>query len=37
LKFASACGTANAMEKETGFVSESIVNELFNKVTVEEI
>lgn len=37
LKFASACGTANAMEKETGFVNESIVSELFHKVIVEEI
>ena len=37
LKFASACGTANAMEKETGFVRESVVKDLINKVTVEEI
>lgn len=37
LKFASACGTANAMEKETGFVTESVVNELFEKIIVEEI
>lgn len=37
LKFASACGTANAMEKETGFVREYMVNELFSKITVEEI
>lgn len=37
LKFASACGTANAIEKETGFVKESVVNELFNKIVVEEI
>lgn len=37
LRFASACGTANAMEKETGFVTESVVNELFEKIIVEEI
>lgn len=37
LKLASACGTANAMEEETGFVREFRVNELFDKITVEEI
>ncbi len=37
LKYASACGTANAMEKETGFVTESVVNELFEKIIVEEL
>lgn len=37
LKFASACGTANAMEKETGFVRENVVNEIFNRVIVEEV
>lgn len=37
LKFASACGTANAMEKETGFVKESVVEDLFGKITVVEI
>ena len=37
LKFASACGTANAMERETGFVTESVVNDLFKEVIVEEI
>lgn len=37
LKFASACGTANAMEIETGFVTEYVVNDLFKQVTVEEI
>jgi len=37
LKFASACGTANAMEKETGFITESVVNELLKKIIVEEI
>ncbi len=37
LKLASACGTANALEKETGFVSKSIVEKLFNKVEVKKI
>lgn len=37
LKFASACGTANAMEKESGFVTESVVNELISKIKVEEL
>ena len=37
LKFASACGTANAMEKESGFVTESVVNELIDKIKVEEL
>lgn len=37
LKFASACGTANAMEKESGFVTESVVNELIDKIIVEKI
>lgn len=37
LKFASACGTANAMEKETGFVREEVVNELVSRIIVEEI
>lgn len=37
LRLASACGTANAMEKESGFVKEFVVNELVNKVMVEEI
>lgn len=37
LKLASACGTANAMEKESGFVTESVVNELIDKIIVEEI
>lgn len=37
LKLACACGTANVMEEETGFVTESVVNELFNKIIVEEI
>lgn len=37
LKLASACGTANAMEKETGFVREEVVKGLFDRVIVEEI
>jgi tagatose 6-phosphate kinase len=37
LKFASACGTANAMEKESGFVIGSVVNELIDKIKVEEL
>jgi tagatose 6-phosphate kinase len=37
IKLASACGTANALEKESGFVTKSIVNDLINKITVEEI
>jgi tagatose 6-phosphate kinase len=37
LKLASACGTANAMEKETGFVKKSVVEELIKKVQVAEI
>lgn len=37
LKFASACGTANAMEKESGFVTGSVVNELIDKIKVEEL
>ena len=37
LKLASACGTANALEKETGVVSESVVKELFDKVEVNKI
>jgi tagatose 6-phosphate kinase len=37
LKFAAACGTANAMESETGFVREEVVNNLFNKIIVDEI
>ncbi len=37
LKMASACGTANAMEEETGFVREEIVNKLIKDVVVEEL
>lgn len=37
LKLASACGTANSLEKETGFVREDVVLDLMDKVNVEEI
>lgn len=37
LKYASACGTANAIEEETGSVKESIVNELLEKIKVEKL
>jgi len=37
LKFAAACGTANALEKETGFVTKEIVNDLFKKVIIKEL
>ena len=37
LKYASACGTANAVEEETGFVNKEVVEELFNKITVDII
>ncbi|MBW6411301.1 1-phosphofructokinase family hexose kinase [Clostridium weizhouense] len=37
LKLASACGTSNAMEKETGFIKKTVVDDLFNKIIIEEI
>lgn len=37
LKMASACGTANALEEETGFVRKEMVNELIKNVVVEEL
>lgn len=37
LKYASACGTANAMEEETGSVKENIVNELLEKIKIEKL
>lgn len=37
LKLASACGTANAMEQESGFVREDIINELLPKLVVNEV
>lgn len=35
LKLASACGTANAMEKETGSVKKEVVDELINQIIIE--
>jgi tagatose 6-phosphate kinase len=35
VKFASACGTANAMEKRTGFVSLSNVENLYKSIRVK--
>ena len=35
LKLASACGTANAMEKETGSVKKKVVDELINQIIIE--
>lgn len=35
LKLAAACGTANAMEKETGSVNKLVVNELIDKINIE--
>lgn len=37
IKFASACGTANAMEKESGFVQKAVVKGLVDQIAVEEI
>jgi len=37
LKFAAACGTSNAVEKETGVVTEEGVNYLFEKIIIEEL
>lgn len=34
IKFASACGTANAMEKQTGFISQENVDSLFQRIQV---
>lgn len=34
IKFASACGTANAMEKQTGFIKQENVDSLFKRVQV---
>ena len=35
LRLASACGTANAMEKETGSVKREVVDELINQITID--
>lgn len=37
IKYAAACGTANALEKEIGFVTKSVVEELTEKIVVEKI
>jgi len=37
LRLAAACGTANAMEEETGKVDINKVNKLMNKITVEKV
>lgn len=37
LKYASACGTANALEEETGFVNKNTVEDLFNKISINTI
>lgn len=37
LRFASACGTANALERESGFVTRRVVEELLSQVTVETL
>lgn len=37
LKLASACGTANAIEKETGTVRAEVVGDIFGKVEVQEV
>lgn len=37
LKFAAACGTANALEKETGFVTKETVKVLFEKIIIQEL
>jgi len=35
VKFASACGTANAMEKQTGFIKQENVDSLFQRIQVD--
>lgn len=37
IKFASACGTANALEQESGFVRKETVEELVSQITVAQI
>ncbi|MGL4106968.1 1-phosphofructokinase [Clostridium sp. LP20] len=34
LRYASACGTANAVEEETGFLRKDVVEDLYNKINV---
>ena len=37
LSLGAACGTANAMEDESGFVRREIVDDLFNKIAIEQL
>ncbi len=37
LRYASACGTANAIEEKTGSLKESVVNELLEAIKVEDL
>lgn len=37
LKLAAACGTANAMEEETGFVRKEVVKEVVEKININKI
>ena len=37
LKYASACGTANALEEETGFVNKNTVEDLFNQISINTL
>lgn len=37
LKFASACGTANVLEEEIGFVRKSVVDDLLQHIIIKEI
>ena len=37
LKLAAACGTANAMEPESGFVRRAVVEELLGRIQVERL
>ena len=37
IKLAAACGTANALEAESGFVTKHVVEDLIDKIRVEEI
>ena len=37
LSLGAACGTANAMEDESGFVRKEIVDDLFGKIKIEQL
>lgn len=37
LSLGAACGTANAMEEESGFVQKEVVDELFAQINIEQI